>query len=163
MLQDNQSWESQGIIGPAAFVCYWSPVPDIKLAIFAKSQHEKETNGNQAISEMRRIVHITSLDDTLAHFRDGLSSLFSGQKPDRLTIIDDCGNSIELQDTALLKDYCLLCFQMITAHFCSSIETNEPDPIPATSKSSAVSDAAGVNVDDLRKCAGESFQNVAAL
>jgi hypothetical protein len=163
MLQDNQSWESQGIIGPAAVVCYWSPVPDIKLAIFAKSQHEKQPNGNQAISEMRCIVHITSLDDTLAHFRNGLSSLFSGRKPDRLTIIDEFGNSIELQDSALLKDCSLLCFQMITAHFLSSIETNEPDPIPATSQCSTVSGAAGVNVDDLRKCAGESFQNIAAL
>ena len=163
MLQDNQSWESQGINRPAALVCYWSPIPDMELVIFAKSQHEKQGNGEQAISELRCIVHITSLDDTVAHFRNGLSSLFSGRKPDRLTIIDDCGNSIELQDSASLKDYCLLCFQMITAHFLPSIEINEPDPIPATSRCSAVSDAAGVKVDDLRKCAGESFQNIAAL
>jgi hypothetical protein len=158
MLQDNLSWESQGIIGPATVVCYCSPVPDIKLAVFVKSQFRTQTNGKHAISEMRRIVNITFLDDTVAHFRNSLRSIFSGKKPDGLTIIDDCGIQIELQDFAFLKDCNLMCFQTITAHFLSN-ETNEPECVSATIQRSLASSSDGFNCEDLRKCAGKRFSH----
>ncbi len=135
----DQSWESQGVTAPAVCLCYWTPVPDVKMAIVARAQKKVILEGKPVLSEIQKIAHIASLDDSVASFRLGMNALFSGKIPDQLLAADDDGNLVPLEDSLPLKHYHLLCFQVILARFLSSAARTD------TCAASISGDAAAAN------------------
>jgi hypothetical protein len=120
-LKVDQSWGSNGVDGPALCYCYRTPVPNVQLAIFAKAKLKVVRDGKTAVfTEVQKVAHIASLDDTVAKFRDGMSNLFSGKIPNELSIVDRNGIVVKLEDSLPLKHYNLLCFQDVMVKFASS-------------------------------------------
>ncbi len=119
------SWESQGVTAHAVCLCYWTQVPDVKMAIVARAQKKVILEGKPALSEIQKIVHIASLDDTVASFRLGMNALFSGKTPYALLAADNDGMLFPLEDSLPLKHYQLSCFQVILARFSSSAASTD--------------------------------------
>ena len=68
-----------------------------------------------------------SLDDTVMSFRVRLSVLFSGRIPQDLFVDDRNGTTLKLQDRVSLREYGLLCFQLVTATFSSDVAPAFPE------------------------------------
>jgi hypothetical protein len=84
--------------------------------------------GNEIVSWSQQIVDIMSLDDTVMSFRVKLSVLFSGSIPQDLFVDDRNGKKLKLQDRVSLREYGLLCFQLVTATFSSDVAPAFPEP-----------------------------------
>ncbi len=70
--------------------------------------------------ESKKIALVTSLEDTVATFRNKLGALFSGKIPNEVSAFDNEGMLLKMEDSSSLKHYHLLCFQTIFARFLSS-------------------------------------------
>ena len=115
-------------------MCYWSPIVDVKLVIFVIANVRTiGQQGAEMLSMQQRIVDITSLDDSIGDFRNGLSALFAGCIPQELLITAGDGSLLKLLDCHSLRHYNLLCFQMMTAKF--SWDMDDDTPVCAVSES----------------------------
>ena len=166
--------ESQGISGPAVCVCYWSPAARVELAVILMTQIKSVgPQGNEIVSWSQQIVDIMSLDDTVMSFRVRLSVLFSGRIPQDLFVDDRNGTTLKLQDRVSLREYGLLCFQLVTATFSSDVAPAFPElgggesclPLPPPQNTSndhptcfSVPIRTGaIDSADIRACAGKSL------
>jgi hypothetical protein len=119
-LKEDRTWGAHGVDGPAVCYCYSTPFPNVQLAIFAKAKQKVVRDGKTVLTEVQRVAHIASLDDTVSKFRDGMSDLFSGRIPNELSIVDRNGIIVKMEDSLPLKHYNLLCFQDVMVKFVSS-------------------------------------------
>jgi hypothetical protein len=177
-IKGNKSFEAQGICRPAVCLCYWSPLPHVKLAVFVLARRKS------VYSQTPRVAHITSLDESVQSFRLGLRALFAGEVPHRLVIAGADGAKIAMQDFAPLSQYQLLCFQVVTALFSQTMAEaapavpaervavlasghHAPSPSPqgniASESSGPACAAPAADLQPLLKCAGKNVTTFSKL